>query len=128
VYGCFLNIFAASSDVILPGLTPNIHGISHGDPSGLVKITENSVGAGCAFPIMCAVKIAAEMTVISSKARRDRRSISVRQNLRQEQLGAFTFRSGEEIFRRALIHDLPLIEEQDAIRDFTGKAHLVRHD
>lgn len=36
-------------------------------------------------------------------------------------------RPAEEVLRRGLLQNLPLIHKPDGIRHFTGKIHLVRH-
>jgi len=57
------------------------------------------------------------------------REISSRspQNLAQEQLGALVLRVAEEGRRLVHFDDLAIVEQHHAVRDLTGKSHLVAH-
>ena len=54
-------------------------------------------------------------------------SRSVREDLREEQLGARLFRIAEDLLRRPALHDPPLVEEIHRVGHRAGEAHLVRH-
>ena len=56
------------------------------------------------------------------------RTFLMGQDLAQEQLGAFLARIFEEFLRRVLLDDVPLREEDDAVRYLLGEPHLVGDD
>src|SRR5712664_4330047 len=51
---------------------------------------------------------------------------SVMQDFRKELLSALRARLSEEILLRGVFDDLAAVHEDDAVRDHSGEAHLVR--
>src|SRR6056297_3912283 len=60
-------------------------------------------------------------------ARPVRSTMSVAEDLAEEQLGPIRLRIQEEFLGLVLFHDLALVHEDDPVRHLPGKAHLVGH-